>query len=510
MSSKAEKTSDRSHQQPRLNIFFRSPLLLKIVAWIGSISFLGSTGLAWAEFKPDSTPKATVPEIIQASASPSIGAVKLEDKEVYGPYLPIDRQPSSVQINSAQLPNREVPIAVAPADAVILPTGTIVRPQHADLLAADNYTVSVNKSTSTPKAAEEFTNVSTPSRNREIISATKSQVQPGQIKPQSAIDQSIPTTSIQSKSQSAHSTNSHRAVPKVASLPTPASALQHGHRQGSSLPTTIAVEHVKRQFLPQYVPLAGLRQTAVAPMKPVAASKTPIKAPAKSPAVLTSAPAAVEDSVTITVPAPRSQKIVQAVAQLPLVTSKVVPTVPAIPSVRPAAMSASQSQPIAFVNTGEPSVPLIYPLATPAPMTSSFGWRTHPITGSRRFHSGQDIGAPMGAPVVAAGSGIIMSAGWLGGYGKAIVIQHNGVQQTLYGHLSEVFVQPGQRIEQGTVIGRVGSTGNSTGPHLHFESKVATADGWVAIDPSDEMKYALENLRRSSPFAQRDLPPGYN
>jgi murein DD-endopeptidase MepM/ murein hydrolase activator NlpD len=504
MSSKAEKTSDRSHQQPRLNIFFRSPLLLKIVAWIGSISFLGSTGLVWAELKSDPTPKVAVPEVIQAATSPSIGVVKLANREVYGPYLPIDRQPASVQIDSAQLPNREVPIAVAPADAVILPTGTIVKPQHADLLIADNYTVGVNKSNSAPKADQELTDISAPSQGREIINATKSKVQSSQINSQSAIDRSVPPTSIHAKA--AHSTNGYQTVPTVASLPTPASFLQGG----SSPKTTVAVEHSRQQFTPQYVPLAGLRQTAVAPMKPVTASKIPIKAPSKPPAIMTSAPAAGEDSVTISVPAPRSQKIVQAVAQLPMVTGRAVPTVPAIPSVRPAAMSASQSQPIAFVDTGAPNAALGYPLSSPAPVTSSFGWRTHPITGSRRFHSGQDIGAPMGAPVVAAGSGIIMSAGWLGGYGKAIVIQHNGVQQTLYGHLSEVFVQPGQRIEQGTVIGRVGSTGNSTGPHLHFETKVATADGWVAVDPGDEMKYALDNLRRSLPFAQRDLPPGYN
>jgi murein DD-endopeptidase MepM/ murein hydrolase activator NlpD len=199
---------------------------------------------------------------------------------------------------------------------------------------------------------------------------------------------------------------------------------------------------------------------------------------------------------------------VQAVARLPQLNGKPVPTVPAIPTVHP----GSQSKPVAFINTGtnEFTSELIYPLSSPAPTTSSFGWRTHPITGSRRFHSGVDIGAPMGAPVVAAGSGTIVSAGWLGGYGKAIVIQHNGVQQTLYGHLSEVFVQPGQRIEQGTVIGRVGSTGNSTGPHLHFEARVSTADGWVAVDPGEDIKYALDNLRRSMPFAQRDLPPGIN
>ena len=129
------------------------------------------------------------------------------------------------------------------------------------------------------------------------------------------------------------------------------------------------------------------------------------------------------------------------------------------------------------------------------------------MTGTRRFHSGVDIGAPMGAPVVATVSGTIVSAGWNGGYGKAIVIQH-GTQQTLYGHLSVISVQAGQSIDQGTIIGSVGSTGNSTGPHLHFEERVSTDRGWVAVDPGDEIKYALDVLKRSDPYAQKDLPAG--
>jgi murein DD-endopeptidase MepM/ murein hydrolase activator NlpD len=523
MSSKAEKTSNHSHQQPRLNIFFRSPLLLKIVAWLGSLSFLGSTGLVWADLKPISTAKTDVPELIQPSASPVAGNVsaKQEDQE-YGPYLPLAQKPSPVQTNSAQLPNREVPIAVAPADAVILPTGTIVRPQHTDILTAENYTVGVKESSSEPTAFEEFISIAVPAplsrtipaQSREVVSTTASQVQPDNLRPQSIVSQSAPTTSIQSKPQLDRSENGYRAVPAVANMPNP--SLPHFGRtgSGSSLPTATATKPAAPQvaqrqpLTPQVMPLLGLRNTVVAPIKPAVTAKTTLTKPA---AVLTKTPAPAEDSIAISVPAPRNgQMVVQPVAHLPQISAtKSVPTVPAIPSVRPAGMTNSQS-PIAFVNTGETSAQLIYPLSSPAPTTSGFGWRTHPITGSRRFHSGVDIGAPMGAPVVAAGTGIIMSAGWLGGYGKAIVIQHNGVQQTLYGHLSEVFVQPGQRIEQGTVIGRVGSTGNSTGPHLHYESKVATSDGWVAIDPGDDIRYALDNLRRVAPFAQRDLPPGYN
>ncbi len=506
MSSKAEKTSNHSHQQPRLNIFFRSPLLLKIVAWLGSISFLGSTGLVWADLKPISTAKTDVPELIQSGALPVAGNVstKVEDLETYGPYLSLAQKPSPVQTNSAQLPNREVPIAVAPADAVILPTGTIVRPQHSDILATENYTVGVNESSSAPAFAEEFISIAVPAplsrtiptQIRQVVNPIGSQIQPPNFKPPSIVSQSAPTTSIQSKPTLDRSVDGYRAVPTVTNIPNP--SLPRFSRAGS-IPTPAATKPATPQLTQrqpltlQVVPLLGLRNTVVAPMKAAVTARATLTKPA-----------------AIAVPVARNgQALVQPVANLPQISAtKAVPVVPAIPSVRPAGMANSQS-PVAFVNTGEATAQLIYPLSSPAPTTSGFGWRTHPITGSRRFHSGVDIGAPMGAPVVAAGTGIVMSSGWLGGYGKAIVIQHNGVQQTLYGHLSEVFVQAGQRIEQGTVIGRVGSTGNSTGPHLHFESKVATSDGWVAIDPGDEIRYALDNLRRVAPFAQRDLPLGY-
>jgi Peptidase family M23 len=507
MSSKAEKTSHHSHQQPRLSIFFRNPLLLKIVAWLGSLSFIGSAGVVWADLKPISSTQSETHEIVQASvpAATSSGssATKPEELEVYGPHQPIAPKQAPVLTTADKLPNREVPIAVTPASASISPAGTISRPQHTNVLSADNYTVGVNGSNSSPKIAEEFIDIlvpaplsaTIPTKTREIATMTSSQVRPSYIKAQAAISQSVPTTSIQPKSKLEQSVNGYRSVPTVSQIPTVNATLSRVGRAGASIPLATPS-----------TPLAGLRPTVVAPMKPVV----------KSPVTLTSATVPAEESIEISVPAPRTQRIVvQAVAQLPQVSGmKSVPTVPAIPSVRPAGMlnSGANSRPIAFVNTEatEFRSELIYPLSSPAPTTSSFGWRTHPITGSRRFHSGVDIGAPMGAPVVAAGTGFVISSGWNGGYGKAIVIQHNGVQQTLYGHLSEVFVQPGQRIEQGTVIGRVGSTGNSTGPHLHFEARVSTADGWVAVDPGEDIKYALDNLRRSMPFAQRDLPPGIN
>lgn len=152
---------------------------------------------------------------------------------------------------------------------------------------------------------------------------------------------------------------------------------------------------------------------------------------------------------------------------------------------------------------------LMFPLTVPAPITSLFGWRIHPITGSRRFHSGTDFGAALGTPVLAADAGKVAIADFLGGYGLAVVLDHKKfTQQTLYGHLSEIFVQPGEWVEQGAVIGRVGSTGNSTGPHLHFETRTLTAEGWVATDPGVQLKDALAQLVESLRVAQLSHKPG--
>ena len=148
-----------------------------------------------------------------------------------------------------------------------------------------------------------------------------------------------------------------------------------------------------------------------------------------------------------------------------------------------------------FGRVGEQNLKLIFPLAIPAPITSFFGWRTHPITGDARMHSGTDIGAPMGTPVIAALAGRVLLSDFLGGYGMTIALEHSdGTQQTLYGHLSEIFVKPGEMIQQGAVIGRVGSTGNSTGPHLHFELRQLTDAGWMAMDAGQQLETTMGDL----------------
>ena len=102
-------------------------------------------------------------------------------------------------------------------------------------------------------------------------------------------------------------------------------------------------------------------------------------------------------------------------------------------------------------------------------MTSGFGTRRHPILGFARMHSGIDFGARWGTPIVAAADGQVVGAGWAGGYGRQIRVAHNGGIVTTYSHMSGIAAEPGQPVRQGQVIGYVGSTGLSTGPHLHFE-----------------------------------------
>lgn len=110
------------------------------------------------------------------------------------------------------------------------------------------------------------------------------------------------------------------------------------------------------------------------------------------------------------------------------------------------------------------------------PVTSPFGYRVHPIFKTRKFHSGIDIGAAMNTPIRASNTGRVIMAGWYGGYGKVVIIDHGIVRgqsiTTLYGHMNTISVTQGQQVKQGQIIGKVGTTGYSTGPHCHFEVRV--------------------------------------
>jgi murein DD-endopeptidase MepM/ murein hydrolase activator NlpD len=128
-----------------------------------------------------------------------------------------------------------------------------------------------------------------------------------------------------------------------------------------------------------------------------------------------------------------------------------------------------------------------------ARISSGFGMRRHPILGYSRMHRGVDFAAPTGTPVYAAGEGRVDFAGWRGDYGRTVILRHAGGISTLYAHLSTIpaTIRPGTRVRQGQVIGRVGSTGMSTGPHLHYEVHRNN----VAVHPASIRTLAGRNLQ---------------
>jgi len=145
-------------------------------------------------------------------------------------------------------------------------------------------------------------------------------------------------------------------------------------------------------------------------------------------------------------------------------------------------LDGADEQPVA---TPGISIPSRMPLDD-SRLTSGYGMRNHPVLGGRRAHSGVDLAAPTGTPVYATADGIVGRANWFSSYGLFIQIEHGANLQTRYAHLSKLAVADGQRVKKGDLIGYVGSTGRSTGPHLHYEVRV---DG-KAVNP---MPYMIES-----------------
>ena len=133
------------------------------------------------------------------------------------------------------------------------------------------------------------------------------------------------------------------------------------------------------------------------------------------------------------------------------------------------------------------AVPVRKPITGEIDLSSGFGVRTDPFLGRPAMHTGLDFRASMGDPARATAAGVVESAGWAGGYGKMVEIDHGNGFATRYGHLSEIEVKVGQKIRIGQEIGRVGSTGRSTGPHLHYETRI---DG-EAVDPQKFLRAGL-------------------
>lgn len=124
------------------------------------------------------------------------------------------------------------------------------------------------------------------------------------------------------------------------------------------------------------------------------------------------------------------------------------------------------------VQSGDGKAPGILVRPVPGGITSPFGNRVHPITGTTRLHTGLDMSASYGQPIQAGAPGVVILASYFGGYGNTVIIDHGGGMSTLYAHQSELAVSGGASVEAGQVVGYVGSTGFSTGPHLHFEVRL--------------------------------------
>ncbi len=133
---------------------------------------------------------------------------------------------------------------------------------------------------------------------------------------------------------------------------------------------------------------------------------------------------------------------------------------------------------------------------TGAAISSGFGWRVHPITGERKLHKGVDFAAPTGTPIFAAAEGEVTYAGWTDdGYGNVVELRHDNGELTLYAHTNRVYVSKGQIVSKGQAIAEVGTTGRSTGPHLHFEIQ---PDGRTAVDPMDYLQLRQVTLDLAS------------
>lgn len=161
---------------------------------------------------------------------------------------------------------------------------------------------------------------------------------------------------------------------------------------------------------------------------------------------------------------------------------KSIEQAPAITGIR-----IGSSTPAVPVRRSGVSIPSLNPLNGSA-LTSGFGMRTHPVLGGRRGHRGIDLASPSGTPIRATADGVVSRADWFSSYGLYVSLEHGGQIQTRYGHMSRLNVAPGQQVKKGDIIGYVGSTGRSTGPHLHYEVRIAG----TAVNPVPYMQGTLE------------------
>ncbi len=164
--------------------------------------------------------------------------------------------------------------------------------------------------------------------------------------------------------------------------------------------------------------------------------------------------------------------------------------------IAPATTAAAAASATPSYRPSTVSIPSRNPLSGAA-LTSGYGMRIHPVLGGRRAHKGVDLAQPTGTPVYATADGVIGKAEWFSSYGLYISMEHGGNIQTRYGHLSRLNVAAGQKVQKGDLIGYVGSTGRSTGPHLHYEVRI----NGLAVNPVPYMQGASQPALAQVPAA---------
>lgn len=169
-------------------------------------------------------------------------------------------------------------------------------------------------------------------------------------------------------------------------------------------------------------------------------------------------------------------------------------------AVRQAAIPAAAGASRMFARPGSASIPSRMPVEG-VRLSSDFGMRTHPVLGGRRGHKGVDLSGPVGTPIYATADGVVSKAEWFSSYGLYVSLEHGADIQTRYAHMSRINVASGQQVRKGDVIGFVGSTGRSTGPHLHYEVRIAGK----AVNP---IPYMQADQFRTAAVAINDASAG--
>jgi murein DD-endopeptidase MepM/ murein hydrolase activator NlpD len=167
---------------------------------------------------------------------------------------------------------------------------------------------------------------------------------------------------------------------------------------------------------------------------------------------------------------------------------------------RTSGADSSVTAPLAFAMPTKVAIPSRIPVDGVA-LTSGFGMRWHPVVGGRRAHKGVDLGAPSGTPIYASADGVVSRADWYSSYGLYVSIEHGGEIETRYGHMSRINAYAGQVVKKGDLIGYVGSTGRSTGPHLHYEVRIAG----TAVNP---IPYLQDGAYKPATLAQAETIGG--